>query len=96
MIPTILGSITYNSAGHSKSQYIGCGSSHLGIKRRPQTTTAAMGQVSDNAAMGAMLSKEMQPVALRSIKKVVRTGFADNECVYMCIYMLDSNSVFMF
>ena len=36
---------------------------------------AAMGQVSDNAAMGHV-SKEMQPVAVRSIKKVVRTGFA--------------------
>jgi AmiR/NasT family two-component response regulator len=38
---------------------------------------AAMGQVSDNAAMGHV-SKEMQPVALRSIKKVVRTEFADH------------------
>ena len=51
-------------------------------KKRPSFSAlgknqAAMGQVSDNAAMGHV-SKEMQPVALRSIKKVVRTGFADH------------------
>ena len=51
-------------------------------KKRPSFSAlgknpAAMGQVSDNAAMGHV-SKEMQPVALRSIKKVVRTEFADH------------------
>jgi hypothetical protein len=81
-------SYVYNSARHSKLQYNMCVmwlkpfGHQKTRKKRPSFSAlgknqAAMGQVSDNAAMGHV-SKEMQPVALRSIKKVVRTEFADH------------------